>query len=186
MKRNTAPPKGPTPSLAASAAAAAALGVLLTGERSLSVSVSLAPGAGDPSLPKRLSFPLGFCERILEDGAFLGYAGVIMPPGPARDKSSGILLTAHAARNPAHFPARFRADGRQAYVQEKGVTLYAGPGAAVLGLPEDAGFSAGETPPSAGQRQIAASLQETAAAWGYTGSIHCRLTALCGDFPESA
>ena len=182
---NTSGPKilreGFTTGTAMAAAAAGALTALLGGGAMESLSVPLPPGGAGASRDGRITIPLGFCRRIEEDGHLLGYAGVIKDAGDDPDVTDGMLLTVHAARDAAHFPARFHEECRSILDLDTGIWLYAGPGIGVVtlpGLPVAVGEMAVNPAPRA---QIAAALREVARLRGYRGPIHCRLAALEGE-----
>lgn len=173
--------EGFTSGSAVTAAAAGALTALLGGPAPESLSIPLPPGNAGSSPAERITIPLSFCHRIEEDGKILGYAGVIKDAGDDPDVTDGMLFTVHAARNAAHFPARFHAECRSIVDIGDGFHLYAGPGIGVAtlpGLPVPVGEMAVNPGPRA---QIAAALKEAALLWGYRGPVHCRLAALEGE-----
>ncbi|SBV96076.1 putative cobalt-precorrin-6A synthase (deacetylating) [uncultured delta proteobacterium] len=175
------PREGFTTGSAVSAAAAAALAVLLSDERPSHLSIPLPPDENGAVPEGRLAIPLDFCERIAENGATLGYAGVIKDAGDDPDVTDGMLLTVHAALDAAHFPPHLLKEGCVPLPLGSGITLHAGPGigrATLPGLPVAVGEMAVNPAP---RRQIAAALKETASRLGYDGPIHCRLAALGGE-----
>ncbi len=180
MTRATTPREGFTTGSAVAAAASAALSVLLTGRPCDRVSIPLPPDENGNAAAGRLAVPVGFCERLEEGGALLGYAGVIKDAGDDPDVTDGMLLTVHAAKDASHFSPLVPAS-RATLALPHGVTLHAGPGigiATLPGLPVPVGQMAVNPAP---QRQITAALHEAAAGWGYHGPVHCRLAALDGE-----
>lgn len=172
--------EGFTTGSAVSAAAAAALAVLLAGESSEQVTIPLPPDENGVIPGTRLPVPVRFCERIANNGTAFGYAGVIKDAGDDPDVTDGMLFTAHVARNAAHIPPAMREESCAPLNLGNGITLYAGPGIGVAtlpGLPIAVGEMAVNPAP---RRQIAAALLEVAGLWGYHGQIHCRLAALGG------
>lgn len=181
MKKPSKHREGFTTGSAVAAAAAAALSILLTGEHLSHVSIPLPPDKNGTFPEQRLGIPISFCERVTGNGAAVGYAGVIKDAGDDPDITNGMLLTVHVAKYPAHFPTYFLETIAAPLFLTDDITLYAGPGIGIVTLPGLAvpvgEMAVNPTP----RRQIAAALEETAVAWGYTGPIHCRLAALDGE-----
>ena len=173
--------EGFTTGSAVTSAATGALIALLGAPIPKNLSIPLPPSGTGLCPNGRITVPLKFCQRIVENGNKLGYAGVVKDAGDDPDVTDGMLLTVHVAQNPAHFPARFHHECRSVLDLGDGIWLYAGPGIGVATMP-GLSVAVGEMAVNPAPRvQIAAALKEMAQLLGYRGSIHCRLTAFEGE-----